>query len=56
MSQYGRADYWELRYEKNPENYDWYQPYENFKHILKDRVDNRANILVAGCGNSLMSC
>ena len=55
MSQYGKADYWELRYEKNPTPYDWYQPYENFRNLIKERVEYRDNILVVGCGNSQMS-
>ena len=29
MAQYGKAEYWEARYSKDPEPFDWYQSYSS---------------------------
>ena len=36
MAQYGKAEYWEDRYQKDKEPFDWYQRWSGFKeHIQK---------------------
>ena len=34
MAQYGKPSYWDDRYTKDPEPFDWYQRYTNIKDIL----------------------
>mmetsp|Transcript_26832 Transcript_26832/g.30890 ORF Transcript_26832/g.30890 Transcript_26832/m.30890 type:complete len:246 (+) Transcript_26832:174-911(+) len=55
---YGSAAYWNARYrEEQTDSYDWLQPWETIKPIVLPRLyDNTdAEILVVGCGNSLLS-
>mmetsp|Transcript_51133 Transcript_51133/g.147552 ORF Transcript_51133/g.147552 Transcript_51133/m.147552 type:complete len:247 (+) Transcript_51133:54-794(+) len=49
------ATYWDERYKKSPEPYDWLEEYSNMAWIEREMQGNRsARILHAGCGNSLM--
>ena len=34
MAQYGKASYWDERYTKDPEPFDWYQRYSGIKDLL----------------------
>ncbi len=45
--------YWDKRYKKDEEQFDWYQRYDTLKHIL-DEVTPKSmdRILMVGCGNS----
>eukprot|EP00948_MAST-09A_sp_MAST-9A-sp1_P002458 g2458.t1 len=55
MAQYGKYQYWDERYTKDPEPFDWYQRYSGVKEIIADNVQKSANILNIGCGNSRLS-
>ena len=52
--QYGKAEYWEDRYNKDRDPFEWYQRYEGLKDIITQYVKRDARILIVGCGNSLM--
>ncbi|CAI5732256.1 unnamed protein product [Peronospora destructor] len=55
MAQYGKVTYWEERYAKDSEPFDWYQRYEGLKELLNQYVKKTDNILMAGAGNSRLS-
>mmetsp|Transcript_4187 Transcript_4187/g.13771 ORF Transcript_4187/g.13771 Transcript_4187/m.13771 type:complete len:207 (-) Transcript_4187:149-769(-) len=55
MAQYGKAQYWDERYTKDPESFDWYQRYAGVSDLLAKYVKKDDAILMAGCGNSRMS-
>ena len=58
MAQYGQPSYWETRYTKDPEPFDWYQRYSenpNLKGTLNKHIAKNASILVPGCGSSRLS-
>mmetsp|Transcript_316 Transcript_316/g.742 ORF Transcript_316/g.742 Transcript_316/m.742 type:complete len:210 (-) Transcript_316:348-977(-) len=56
MAQYGRQQYWDERYTKDPEAFDWYQRYSGLKDKLRGAgVKEGDNILNIGCGNSRMT-
>ena len=50
--EYGRADYWQLHYQKDPEEFDWFQDYHSLKDYLSIYVKTTDNILIPGCGSS----
>jgi len=56
-SAYGKGrEYWDKRYRKDEEQFDWYQRYDTLKHILNEAVPkSMERILMVGCGNSRMS-
>jgi ubiquinone/menaquinone biosynthesis C-methylase UbiE len=55
MAQYGQPQYWEERYTKDPEPFDWYQRYEQLRETLRSVVPVTSSILVTGCGNSRLT-
>eukprot|EP00644_Phytophthora_capsici_P009139 jgi/Phyca11/504226/fgenesh2_kg.PHYCAscaffold_6_\ len=55
MAQYGKASYWDERYTKDSEQFDWYQRYGGLKELLNQYVKKTDNILMAGAGNSRLS-
>jgi len=55
MAQYGKSSYWDERYTKDPEAFDWYQRYTGIQELIQKYVKKDANILMAGCGNSRLS-
>nr|CCA16443.1 putative methyltransferase [Albugo laibachii Nc14] len=55
MAQYGKASYWDERYEKDAEQFDWYQRYGGLKDFLTQYVKKTDAILMAGAGNSRLS-
>ena len=55
MAQYGKSDYWQTRYEKDPEPFDWLQRYAKLRGIINAAIPRSAAVLVPGCGNSRMS-
>ena len=55
MAQYGQAAYWEDRYAKDPEPFEWYQRYDALRDLLRAVVPASASVLVAGCGNSRLT-
>ena len=55
MQQYDKALYWEDRYEKEPEPFDWYQRWPGLKETLQKFIQKNHIILMAGSGNSHLS-
>ena len=51
MAQYGRTVYWDERYTKDPEPFDWYQRYAGVRDLINQYVKREDVILMAGCGN-----
>ncbi len=52
MSQYGRAQYWEERYTKDSEPFDWYQRYYHLRDIIDLHIPVESRILNVGAGTS----
>ena len=52
MAQYGKSEYWEDRYQKDKEPFDWYQRYSGLKDIITQHVQPQFSILNVGAGNS----
>jgi EEF1A lysine methyltransferase 4 len=55
MAQYGRTVYWDERYTKDPEPFDWYQRYAGVRDLINQYVKREDVILMAGCGNSRLT-
>mmetsp|Transcript_121930 Transcript_121930/g.352132 ORF Transcript_121930/g.352132 Transcript_121930/m.352132 type:complete len:210 (+) Transcript_121930:41-670(+) len=55
MAQYGKPDYWEERYTRDPEPFDWYQRWAGLKDTLQEFVQTSSSILMLGAGNSRLS-
>jgi ubiquinone/menaquinone biosynthesis C-methylase UbiE len=55
MAQYGKPEYWEERYTRDPEPFDWYQRWAGLKDVLMEYVQTNHQILMLGCGNSRLS-
>eukprot|EP00937_MAST-01D_sp_MAST-1D-sp2_P000458 g458.t1 len=55
MAQYGKTSYWDERYTKDPEPFDWYQRYSGCKDLVAQYVKKSDNILMSGAGNSRLS-
>jgi ubiquinone/menaquinone biosynthesis C-methylase UbiE len=65
MSEYSNVEYWNDRYARDSEIFEWYQEYSHIKNILNKYINNnnnhnynahnKFNILVAGCGTSNLS-
>jgi len=55
MSQYGKADYWNDRYSKDSDPFDWYQKYDALSTLFKKYLKPVDKILMVGCGNSRLS-
>ena len=55
MAQYGKTTYWDERYTKDPEPFDWYQRYSGIKDLVAQYVKKSDNILMSGAGNSRLS-
>ena len=55
MAHYGKLEYWEERYSKRNDQFDWYQTYLNIKEIIQNNISKNEKILNVGCGNSRLS-
>jgi len=55
MSHYGKFEYWEERYTRDTEQFDWYQTWSGVKDIITQFISPESNILNVGCGNSRLS-
>jgi len=53
--QYAKEDYWNERYDRNPDTYDWYQDWTSLKPELEKIIFPEMEILQVGAGTSLMS-
>lgn len=55
MAQYGKAEYWEERYTRDAEPFDWYQRWGGVKEFISQYVQPTQQVLHVGCGNSRLS-
>lgn len=55
MAQYGKADYWEERYTRDADPFDWYQRWSGIKDITSQYIQQNHQILNIGAGNSRLS-
>jgi len=55
MAQYGKSEYWEERYTRDPEPFDWYQRWAGLKDRLVSVVQPQHSVLMLGSGNSRLS-
>ena len=55
MAHYGRIEFWEDRYKKDKEPFDWYQKYGGIRDIITQYIKHDVNILNIGAGNSSKS-
>jgi len=53
--EYGKAEYWDHRYNENSDPFEWYLGWDRIREVLSSYVGNNMNSLVIGCGNSPMS-
>ena len=49
MAQYGKASYWDERYTKDPEPFDWYQRYSGIKDLLAQYARQHSFAIVLRC-------
>jgi hypothetical protein len=54
MAQYGKQEYWDSRYSKDPDSFEWFQHWTGFRDIVSPLLEPSQQILVVGCGNSSM--
>ena len=60
MTNYGRYEFWEDRYQKDAEQFDWLQRYvppsgnNTMKEIIAQYSQPNSQILIVGCGTSRM--
>lgn len=52
---YHDEEYWNNRYTKNPEPFDWYQSYKELKPLLELYLPKDQIVFNAGCGNGSKS-
>jgi ubiquinone/menaquinone biosynthesis C-methylase UbiE len=55
MAQYGKPDYWDERYTRDPEQFDWYQRWAGLKDTFNQFVQPHHSVLMVGAGNSRLS-
>lgn len=54
VASYGRSEFWDDRYAKSTEPFDWYYEYDDLKGLITSMIPLNAKVLVAGCGTSNM--
>jgi hypothetical protein len=52
MTDYSKLEYWEDRYDDNPDPFDWYQIYSTIKEKLQNFIKQGDRILIIGAGSS----
>ncbi|XP_053990629.1 EEF1A lysine methyltransferase 4-like isoform X3 [Hylaeus volcanicus] len=55
MAQYGLASYWDERYTRDSDFFDWYQKWEDLRCHISPFLEKPHKILNLGCGLSRMS-
>lgn len=55
MAQYGKLEYWEERYSREVEPFDWYQRWTGVRQVFCEYINPSHHILHLGCGNSKMA-
>jgi SAM-dependent methyltransferase len=53
-AQYGRIQFWDLRYASEHEPFEWYYGYEYFRDTIRDAIPLDKRVMIAGCGSSNM--
>jgi SAM-dependent methyltransferase len=51
---YGATIYWDERYSRFTEAFEWYYGYRQFRAVINEHVKREVRVLVAGCGSSTM--
>ena len=49
---YGDPKYWDQRYAKENETFEWLETYESLAQLIKGFVKKQDRIINIGCGNS----
>ena len=52
MAHFGKLEYWEARYTKDCDSFEWYQDYFGVKDNITQHIAPDSDILILGCGNS----
>ena len=56
MPEYGSKEYWDSRYERANETFDWMCDYSSLSPTLESLLpDKNASILLVGCGDAPFS-
>ena len=61
MANYGKVEYWEDRYQKDKEQFDWLQRYfpslgsTLMRDVIGQYTETTSQVLIVGCGNSRMT-
>ena len=50
--EFGTLEFWEDKYTKDPEAYEWVQTWDTVKDLLSPYLKTDSKILNSGCGNS----
>lgn len=53
-AQYGRVQFWDLRYATEHEPFEWYYDYTYFMEPIKEHIPLDTKTMIAGCGSSNM--
>jgi hypothetical protein len=53
-AQYGRIQFWDLKYATDHEPFEWFYGYESFRDTIRDNIPLDAKVMLAGCGSSNM--
>ena len=53
-AQYGRIQFWDLRYAEEHEPFEWYYGYEHFRETIREQIPLEKRVMIAGCGSSNM--
>lgn len=51
-AQYGRIQFWDLKYASEHEAFEWYYGYGSFRETIRDNISLDSNVMIAGCGSS----
>merc|ERR1712072_1000660 len=51
----GKPEYWEERYTRDPEPFDWYQRWAGLKDTFLEYVQPQHSLLMLGSGNARLS-
>lgn len=53
-AQYGRIQFWDLKYASEHEPFEWYYGYDRFRETIRENIPANYRVMVAGCGSSNM--
>jgi hypothetical protein len=52
---FGKADYWDGRYFKNTETFEWYHDFQTLQELINRYCARDGKVLMLGCGNSRLT-